>query len=150
MLELPDLHTLNSGQVKDSSKPIKVLIADDHHFVLNRVVSVLQTHFNVVGTATDGRKLVEEALRLKPDVIVSDILMPGCTGLEAAHQLRESGSSAKLIFLSVYERGEFVKACLEAGGVGYVTKSRITTDLVFAINEVLGGRQFVSPSVQHL
>ena len=140
-----------SSITSDSGTPVvRILIADDHQFVLKRAVSALQQHFQVVGTANNGKMLVEEALRLQPEIIVSDVLMPGLNGLGAARELRERGCTAKLIFLSVYDRYEFVKACFEEGGQAYVTKARMGTDLVLAINEVLAGRQFISPSIQGL
>jgi len=149
ILDPPSLQSLSAAVTHDSNG-IRVLVADDHLAVLDRAVEVLQEHFAVVGTAANGKMLVEEALRLRPDIIVSDIVMPGFSGLDAARVLRESGCAAKIIFLSVYERGEFVKACFSEGGVGYVTKARIGTDLVTAVKEAICGRQFVSPSVQEL
>ena len=147
ILEPPTLEPLRSQQSNISSDGLRILVADDHESVLKRVISVVQPHFHIIGTANNGQKLVEEALRLKPDVIISDIMMPGLNGLEAARHLRESGSTAKLIFISVYEREEFVRACLAEGGLGFVTKSRLGTDLVQAINEVMNGRRFISPTV---
>jgi len=88
-----------------------------------------------------------EAARLQPDLIVLDISMPGLTGIEAAQELREAKSTAKLIFLTVHERVEFVRACLAEGALGYVVKSRLAVDLLPAIREVLAGRRFISPPV---
>jgi DNA-binding NarL/FixJ family response regulator len=141
---------MGSKQSTASSDGLRILVADDHESVLKRVVSVLQPHYHIVGTADSGQKLVEEAIRLQPDIIISDIMMPGVNGLEAARRLREGGSTAKLIFISVYDREEFVRACLAEGGLGFVTKARMGTDLVQAINEVMNGRQFISPTVGEL
>jgi len=150
ILDPPSLQPLSAAEIQHGSNGIRVLIADDHHGVLDRVIEVIEQHFAVVGTATDGKMLVEAALRLQPDIIVSDVVMPGFSGLDAARVLRERECAAKFIFLSVYERGEFVRACFSEGGLGYVTKARIATDLIVAIKEVISGRQFVSPSVQNL
>jgi DNA-binding NarL/FixJ family response regulator len=125
----------------------RVLLADDHNVVLERVLSLLQQDFQVVGTVGNGRQLVSEALRLQPDVIVLDISMPVLTGIEAAHELREAGSKAKLVFLTVHDEPGFVDACLAEGGLGYVTKSRLRRDLIPAITEALSDRSFISPSV---
>jgi DNA-binding NarL/FixJ family response regulator len=144
------LQPLSADEIKRAYKGVRILIADDHPFVLELAVEVLEQHFAVVGTATDGKILVEEALRLRPDIIVSDIVMPSLSGLDAARVLREGGCAAKIIFLSVYEREEFIRACFSEGGVGYVTKAKIGTDLVMAVRAVISGRQFVSPSVQEL
>ena len=124
-----------------------MLLADDHDLVLARVLSLLNSSFEVVGTANNGRDLVAEAQRLQPDVIVLDITMPILTGIEAARELREAGSMIKLVFLTVNEDAVFVRACFAEGALGYVRKARLGTDLIPAINNALSGRSFVSPSV---
>jgi DNA-binding NarL/FixJ family response regulator len=125
----------------------RVLIADDHDLVLERVRSLLKTSFEVIGTANNGKTLLAESERLQPDVIVLDITMPILNGIEAAHELRQTGSTVKLVFLTVHEEPEFVQACFAEGGLGYVTKSRLVTDLVPAINDALSGRHFISSNV---
>ncbi len=127
-----------------SQRP-RILLADDHQLVLQRVTSLLQTVFNVVGAAHDGREMVSEALRLQPDVIVADISMPGISGIEAAHQLRQRGSTAKLVFLTIHLEEEFLDACRAEGALGYVVKNHLKTDLIPAINAALSGRPFISP-----
>jgi DNA-binding NarL/FixJ family response regulator len=117
--------------------------------MLNRIVSLLKEHFEIVGSVSDGRALVREAERLQPDVIVLDITMPILTGIEAARELHEAGSKARLIFLTVHQSNAFVQECFATGGLGYVTKSRMVTDLIPAINEALSNRHFVSPAVAH-
>ena len=117
--------------------------------MVERVLSVLKPDFEVVGTASNGRELVDEAQRLQPDVIVLDISMPVLTGIEAAHQLREAGSTIKLVFLTVHEEAAFLQACFAEGGLGYVKKSRLGTDLIPAIKEALAGHRFISASLPH-
>ena len=124
-----------------------MLLADDHDLVLARVLSLLNSSFEVVGTANNGRDLLAEAQRLHPDVIVLDITMPILTGIEAARELRAAGSMVKLVFLTVNEDAAFVRACFSEGALGYVKKSRLGTDLIPAINDALSGRCFISPSV---
>ena len=128
-----------------SSRP-RVLLADDHEMVLEHVQSLLK-NYEVIGIVHNGRDLVTEALRLHPDVIVSDITMPILNGIDAAHELREARSNSKFVFLTVHEQPEFVHACFAEGGLGYVTKSHLRTDLIVAINEAISGHQFVSPSI---
>jgi DNA-binding NarL/FixJ family response regulator len=123
-----------------------VLLADDHSPILERVASLLQSSFEVVGTATNGRDLILEAQRLRPDIIVLDISMPILSGIDAAHELREAGLKPKLIFLTVNERVEFLRACVAEGALGYVLKSRLAQDLLPAINAALVDRPFISPS----
>jgi DNA-binding NarL/FixJ family response regulator len=123
------------------------LLADNHGPMIERVSAVLQGDFEIVGNVGTGLDLVSEAGRLQPDIIVLDISMPGLTGIEAAHRLREAGSTAIFVFLTVHERVEFVRACLAEGALGYVVKSRIAVDLVPAIADALAGRRFISPSL---
>ena len=100
--------------------------------------------FDVVGTATDGAALVSEACRLHPDVIVTDISMPMLNGIDAVHKLRELGSTAKFVFVTVHSEKEFVEACMEAGALGYVHKSSLKRHLVPAIKAVLAGQSYIS------
>ena len=131
---------------KPSLERPRVLIADDHAMVLERVLPLLE-HFQVVGTVGNGRDLVTEALRLKPDVIIADITMPLLTGIEAAHELHDAGLTAKFVFLTVHEESAFLQACFAEGALGYVTKSHLRKDLIPAIYEVLSGHRFISPSI---
>jgi len=108
----------------------RVLLADDHPALLEATIALLKPQFDVVGTATDGATLVAEALRLCPDVIVTDITMPVMSGIEAAHQLRESAPSAKIVFLTIHSEAQFVKACSEEGALGYVIKSQMKAHLI--------------------
>ena len=127
----------------------RVLLADDHPAMLDREVSLLRSSFEVVGIVNDGRALVSEAHRLQPDVIVLDISMPIMTGIEAAHELNQSGSTAKFVFLTVHQEAAFVHKCFSVGGNAYVIKSRMVTDLIPAIHEAISDHSFVSPSVVH-
>jgi DNA-binding NarL/FixJ family response regulator len=129
------------------SSQVRILLADDHAPIIDRVTSLLEPGFDVVGSVNNGPDLVSEAIRLQPDLIVLDISMPGMTGIQAAQELREAGSTAKLVFLTIHERVEFVRACLAEGALGYVVKSRLAVDLLLAIQEALAGRRFISPPV---
>lgn len=122
-------------------------MADDHTLVLDRVKSLLSPLFDVVGTASNGSELVVEVYRLQPDVIVLDITMPILTGIEAAQQLRRSGCLPRLVFLTVHEDPALMHACFAEGGLGYVTKARLATDLISAVTEALLGHRFISPSI---
>jgi DNA-binding NarL/FixJ family response regulator len=101
----------------------------------------------VVGSVADGRALLAEAERLHPDVIVLDITMPLLDGIEAARQLRHSHGPARLVFLTVHEDADFARAALDAGGLGYVVKTRLASDLLPAIRAALADRRFVSPTI---
>jgi DNA-binding NarL/FixJ family response regulator len=125
----------------------RLLLAEDHAAVRNVVVQLLEQEFEVVGTAGDGQALIEAAARMLPEVLVVDISMPVLNGIEAAHRLREKGSTPRVVFLTTYEDTDYVHAALATGALGYVVKSRMDTDLCLAIKEALAGRLFVSPSV---
>lgn len=120
----------------------RVLLADDNSSWVAAVTALLQPHFDVVGTASDGIAMVSEALRLHPAVIVVDVTMPLLNGIEAAHQLRASGSSSKLVFLSIHPEEEFINACLAEGASGYVLKSHMKAHLVPAIHAALAGARY--------
>lgn len=123
-----------------------ILLADDHRPILDRAASILRSSYDIVGMVGDGERLVKEALRLNPDVLVVDITMPILSGLEAAHELSKAGFRARIVFLTVHEEREFVQQCFAEGGLGYVIKSRLTTDLVEAVKAALLNRCYVSPS----
>jgi DNA-binding NarL/FixJ family response regulator len=122
----------------------RLLLADDHPLLLEKVAGLLCSCFEVVGTARTGAELVSEATRLDPDVVVADVSMPVLSGIEAAHRLREAGSRARFVFLTVHSEEEFTRACMAEGALGYVVKSRIRTDLIPAINAALDGQSYVS------
>ena len=124
----------------------RILLADDHKEIRDRAVRLLEPEFEVVGTVADGNALVKASAQLKPDVCVIDISMPGLGGIEAAIKLRENGSQARIVFLTVNEDSDFVRAALRTGALGYVVKSRMASDLCVAINGAIRGRLFVSPS----
>ncbi len=83
---------------------IRVLLADDHTIVAEGLRSLLEGEFEFVGTVGDGRALLDAAQELNPDVIVADISMPVLSGLDAARQLKQDGSTAKIIFLTMHTR----------------------------------------------
>jgi DNA-binding NarL/FixJ family response regulator len=114
---------------------------------VERVAKHLASSFDVVGIAHDGQDLISEAIRLTPDVIVTDITMPILTGIEALHQLREAGQPTRAVFLTIHTEDAFVRACLEEGALGYVDKSRVRADLITALHSAMAGELFVSPSI---
>ncbi len=113
--------------------------------MLETVLCLLQPGFDVVGTVNNGNDLIREAHRLQPDVIVLDITMPILNGIEAALKIHESGLAARLVFLTVHEQSSFLNACFDEGALGYVTKSRLRTDLIPAIRDAISGHHFISP-----
>jgi DNA-binding NarL/FixJ family response regulator len=98
----------------------------------------------VVGMVTNGRTALDSTLALKPDLVILDISMPGMSGIEVAKELRRCESSAKIIFLTVHQDPDILATCLAAGGLGYVVKLLMDTDLIPAMHEALSDRVFVS------
>jgi DNA-binding NarL/FixJ family response regulator len=113
----------------------------------DRVKRHLQPEFDVVDEVANGRALIEAAGKTKPDICLLDISMPVLNGIDAAIELRESGCKAKIIFLTIHEDVDFVRAALRTGASGYVVKRRLGSDLRKAIEEAMAGRTFVSSSI---
>ncbi len=126
---------------------VRILLADDHRGLLDKVVRVLEPEFEVVGTVVDGKALLEAVAILRPDVVVLDISMPGLDGFEAAGQLKKASVQVKIVFLTVHNDPEFVRRAFKVGGSGYVVKSRLLSELPVAIRAALAGHSFISPSV---
>ena len=127
---------------------IRILLADDQREILETVARLLEDEFDVVATVANGVRAIEAAVRLAPDLIVLDISMPVLNGMEAAFQLKELGSRAKVVFLTVHEDPVLIEAALSVGARGYVLKQRLATDLIPAIRQVLDDLIFVSASVR--
>ena len=122
----------------------RVLVADDHQSLLDRVVSILHDEYDIVGTVTDGAALVKAEADLSPDVVVIDISMPGMSGLEAASCIRRRGSHAAVVCLTAHQEPEIVEAALRTCVLGYVTKTSLAQDLLPAVRSALDGRRFIS------
>jgi DNA-binding NarL/FixJ family response regulator len=122
----------------------RVLVADDLALVLDTVSTLLRQSFDVVDMVSDGRAALEATLKLKPDLVVLDISMPLMSGIEVAEELQKQGSQAKVVFLTVHEDHDILKTCRAAGGLGYVIKVLMDTDLVSAMNAALAGHVFTS------
>jgi DNA-binding NarL/FixJ family response regulator len=125
---------------------IRVVLADDHPEVVAKVRGILGDEFEIIETAENGNQAVRAVLELDPDVFVTDISMPLLNGLQAARRIQNANSRVKIIFLTIHEDQDFIAAAFSAGATGYVTKRRLSTDLVFAIQQALKGHTFVSNS----
>jgi DNA-binding NarL/FixJ family response regulator len=125
----------------------RVLLADDHEDFLAVETRLLEPEFDVIQTVGDGRASVEAATDLRPDILVLDVTMPVMNGIEAARSLHAAGSSVRIVFLSVHDDPDYVRAAFAAGAVGYVVKYRIASDLLPALRAASVGRSFVSPGI---
>ena len=131
---------------------IKVLVADDHKIVrigLKALISQ-QKDLVCVGEADDGNDAVRKALKLKPDVITMDLMMPGKDGETATAELRERLPSAKVVILTSFSTSDGILAALDAGASGALMKTTADTTLLTAIRAVAEGKTFISPEVRKL
>jgi DNA-binding NarL/FixJ family response regulator len=122
----------------------RVLLADDHTLLLGAFEKLLAAECEIVGQVSDGRALVAEAERLKPDVVVLDIAMPLLNGLEAARQIKPMLPRIKLVFLTMHEDADLAAEAFSAGASAYLLKRSAASELLTAIQEVMKGRSYVT------
>ncbi len=125
----------------------RLLIADDHPSLLDGLVSLLEERFEVVGAVTNGDLLLEAAARLRPDVIITDISMPGLNGLEAVARLKAARAEVKIIVLTIHADAAVVAEAIRSGASGFVAKMSVGDELEIAIDDVLQGRVYLSPDI---
>jgi DNA-binding NarL/FixJ family response regulator len=129
-------------------KKIRILLADDHPAMLEKVTTLLESTYEIVDAVQDGRSALNGVIRQSPDIALMDISMPIMNGIDAAERLIGTQTKTKIIFLTVHDDPDFVRAALATGAAGYVIKSHMATDLVAAIKEALAGHRFVSPCIR--
>jgi len=124
-----------------------ILLADDHNIVRQGLRALLQSEplFHLVGEASDGIEAVRLAERLKPDVLITDVMMPGLNGLEVTRQVTKSLPRTRVIILSMYTNDAYVFEALKNGALGYVLKDSQASDLIQAVREVIAGQRYLSP-----
>ena len=133
-------------------KKIKIILADDHGIVRKGLRSLLEMEDDlaVVGEADDGQTAVAETLRLTPDVVIMDLMMPKMDGTEAIAEIRKASSPAKILLLTTFASSEGIAKSLDAGANGAIFKSSADDTIVEAIRAVHKGACYVSPEVQGL
>ena len=125
----------------------RVLLADDHNLMLEGLIGILKQDYDIVGTAENGRTLVEQAVLLKPDVVLLDVSMPELNGIEAAGRISKLLPACRLVFVTQQLKPEYVRAALEAGAMAYVAKQSAGSELREAVRLALAGRYYVSSLV---
>jgi DNA-binding NarL/FixJ family response regulator len=132
---------------RDSNKSqrARVVLADDHPAVVRDLSAVLQPEFDVIATVDNGAALIAAVDALSPDVIVTDITMPGLDGIAAACEILRKNHMARIVFVAVHDEAEMIKKSMAIGVLGYVLKLTAGEDLVPAIHAALRGEQHVSP-----
>lgn len=126
----------------------RILIADDHKMFAQFLRHFLEDEFDLVGTVGDGQALIDEAVRLNPEVILADISMPVVNGLNAVRRLKERGSTAKVIFLTMHDNQILVAEAFRCGASGYVLKQSAGDELILAIKQVLAGHEYGAPLIK--
>lgn len=125
-----------------------VLVADDHTDTRNLLCGILQTEFDVVADVADGLALVTAAEREWPDVIVTDISMPGLNGIAAARQILGSNPAARIVFVTIHAESTMVENSLATGALGYVLKMSAGDELLPAVHAALAGKRYVSQALR--
>jgi DNA-binding NarL/FixJ family response regulator len=123
------------------------MLADDHTMLVEAFCKLLSPTCVIVGAVSNGRALLDAAVRLKPDVIVVDIGMPLLNGLEAAQQVKSKMPSVKLVFLTMNEDPDIAVHAMRLGASGYLLKSSSASELFQAIQAVLRGKSYVTPRI---
>jgi DNA-binding NarL/FixJ family response regulator len=125
----------------------RLILADDHAMLLEALCKLLQPHYEIVATVSDGRALLEDTLRLKPDVVVVDIAMPTLGGMEAGLRLKQDMPGVKLIFLTMNEDPDLAVEAMASGASGYLLKKSASSELFLAIDRALTGKSYVTPQI---
>jgi DNA-binding NarL/FixJ family response regulator len=125
-----------------------VLIADDHTMIVDAFRKLLEPHYEIVATVSDGRALLEKAPELKPDVIIVDIGMPCLNGLAAGQRLKHAIPKTRVVYVTMNEDGDLASEALRSGASAYLLKSSAGSELLRAIHDALRGRRYVTPLVR--
>jgi DNA-binding NarL/FixJ family response regulator len=126
----------------------RVLLADDHAIFSDALRLYLEKDFDIVGVVSDGRTLIDEAIRINPDVIIVDVGMPLLNGLDAARRIKELAPKIKFIFLTMQDDANLAAAALELGPVAFVLKHSAGTELREAIDKVVRGHSYLTPKLR--
>jgi DNA-binding NarL/FixJ family response regulator len=126
---------------------IRILIADDHSIMREGLRSLLESEFDVVGSADDGRNAVRMALLLEPELVLMDLAMPQMDGMSAIRELKRRSPEIKILALTMHKTEEHIRAVLQAGANGYLLKDSTREELLTAIVSVMRGRTFIASGV---
>jgi DNA-binding NarL/FixJ family response regulator len=125
-----------------------VLLADDHAIVTDGLAKILrEAHFEVVGAVRDGQQLVDAATRLRPDVIITDLSMPGLSGLEALARLKSQPVDSKIIVLTMHHDADLAADAIRGGASGFLLKESAGDELLTAVRHALAGKVYITPVV---
>ena len=138
--------------MKDTREPIRVLIADDHEIMRMGLVALLETDelISVVGEAADGEEAVQKAQKLRPDVVVMDLMMPVKDGSEATQEIKGVLPETRILLLTTFGTADGIAHAIEAGAEGALLKSTTNSNIIKAIKALADGKQFISSEVKEL
>lgn len=125
-----------------------ILLADENRELLASLQKLLSKEFSILGTATDGKELVEMARRLSPQAIVADVCLPLVNGIQAARRIRKQNPDVCVVFLTERDEARYAVRAAQAGASGYVMKRSAEDQLARAVRDALNGRMFVSPCLE--
>jgi DNA-binding NarL/FixJ family response regulator len=125
----------------------RVVLADDHKDLLHEIRLLLDSDFDILHSVTDGLELIDAAREARPDIVISDIEMPGISGIEACHRIVQSGSCNAAIILTTHDELQLVNDALRAGIRGYVLKVDAGEELILAVRSVMDGSTYLSRGV---
>jgi len=130
-------------------KKTKIAIAEDHTILRAGLVALLgaKENFEIVGEAGDGREAVRVVEEVRPDLLLIDLSMPRMNGMEAIGEIKTRQPQIKIIVLTVHKSDEYILAALQAGADGYMLKDASQNELLLAIDYVMNGKMFLSPSI---
>lgn len=140
------MHTNSARSPRANLKP-KLIIADDHRMVAEGVQHILDEDFDLLDIVADGDALVDAVQRLQPDLVVADINMPRCNGMDALKRLRQAGFDTRFVFLTMHMEPALAVAALRAGARGYILKNSAGEDLRNAAQQVMAGATYVTPAL---
>jgi DNA-binding NarL/FixJ family response regulator len=128
---------------------LRILVVDDHAVVRRGVRSLLESHedWEVCGEATTGRDAVEQSRRLRPDIVVMDLSLPGLNGLDATRQILKDAPDTEVLVLTMHRSEELARDVLQAGARGYVLKSDADANLIMAVDSLRQHKPFLTPTV---
>jgi len=134
--------------IPPSTPRTRILIADDHAIFAEALRAYLEKTFAVIAVVSDGRAMLQEAIRLRPEVVVADVAMPLLNGLDAARRIREQVPKVRFVFLTMLDDANLAAATLELERVAFVLKRSGGQELLKAIEEILHGRSYVTPNLR--
>lgn len=127
----------------------RIVLAEDHTILREGLKILLSSEpeFEVVAEAEDGREAIQYVMKLKPDLILTDLSMPRMNGMEAIREIKKQSPKTKVLALTVHKAEEYILATLKAGADGYLLKDATRTELLIAAKKVLGGKTYLSPEI---